>query len=70
MTPTSKNLRDPAVMLETLKLAYQRELDASGSFENAEAFINDRRRLSFEQERELGRRLTEYWTLSLPQDRA
>lgn len=47
------DLRDPATMLATLRLAYRYALDRSGGD----------RRLSAAQERELGRRLALYWDM-------
>lgn len=51
-----ENLRDPAVMLETLHLAYQQVLDDLRLDHTA-------RRLSAEQQEELGRRLATYWLM-------
>lgn len=50
------NLRDPAVMLATLRLAYRFVLDGDGE-------DGDCKRLSHAQQRELGRRLAEYWNM-------
>lgn len=54
---TPIDLKDPAVMLATLRLAYRYVLDQMDSFDT------DAKRLSDDQCRELGRRLAEYWTM-------
>ncbi len=58
MTPklTPSQLKDPAVMLETLKVAYQHVLDASDHMCGGTPT-----RLTPEQEYELGYRLALYW---------
>jgi hypothetical protein len=67
---TSNHLRDPAIMLETLKLAYLHALDEMHQTWGAP---KTDRCLTEKQQRELGRRLAEYWTLpsnTLPSNRA
>ncbi len=49
----------PSVMLATLKLAYQHALDVS-----AEMCGGTKSRLTPDQERELGRRLAQYWSMT------
>ena len=56
---TSPDLKDPAVMLETLRLAYRHALDLNN-------LDPDCKRLSYEQQRELGRRLAMYWSEVTP----
>ncbi len=60
MTPnlTSTKLRDPKVMLETLRMVYQFACDTTRA-----PFSRERRRLTDAKERTLGRRLAAYWTL-------
>lgn len=54
-----RHLSDPAVMLETLKLAYRHQLDTL--IPGAEDT-----RLTAAQRRELGRRLARYWLMPDP----
>ncbi len=55
-----RHLSDPAVMLETLKLAYQSVLDGLPQDRDAKP------RLTIAQEKELGRRLARYWLMKEP----
>ncbi len=55
-----RHLSDPAVMLETLKLAYQHALDQQPQGRD------DKPRLTLKQEKELGRRLARYWLMQEP----
>lgn len=52
----SPDLRDPAVMLATLKTAYMYVLDHASIHEGY-----GRKRLTYEEEKELGKRLALYW---------
>ncbi len=66
-TKTPRHLSDPAVMLETLKLAYQSVLD-NGCFTTPEGtpLPKGPKRLTAAQGRELGRRLARYWLMDDP----
>lgn len=60
MTPnlTPTQLRDPSTMLETLRAAYQHQLD---EVDAAWGAPSEDRRLSEDEQTELGRRLAFYW---------
>ncbi len=54
-----KDLHTPAEMLKTLRMAYQHVLD-----EILPPQFNAKRRLTVEQQRDLGRRLATYWSMT------
>lgn len=64
MTPhlPADQLRNPAIMLETLKVAYREALDRI-SAEGSKRIGEDR--LSVEEQCELGRRLALYWSMDV-----
>jgi hypothetical protein len=59
MSESPLDLKDPAVMLATLRLAYRAVLDRAIS----DSVDPHPQRLSYEQKRELGRRLAQYWDM-------
>lgn len=67
-TPTPRPLSNPAVMLDTLKLAYRFALDHNGT-----DICGHSTRLTEKQEKELSRRLARYWLMdesAFPQSQA